>query len=232
MATDLSALRPKLCPTGPLRAVINLGNPVLAQGTPEAPTGVTVDIARELATRLGVDLELTTVTAARHSYAALVEGHADLGFLAIEPVREEGARFTTPYVQIEGVFATRDAAPTAIDRKGTTIAVRSGSAYDLYLTRTIEHATILRGDEAEEIFEGGADVLAGVRQPVTAYAQEHGLRVLEPAFQAIKQAVAVSRERPAELATSLTSFVEELKSSGFVAASLERAGQVATVPEG
>jgi len=224
-------LRPDLCPTGPLRAVINLGNPVLAQGTPEQPTGVTVDIARELASRLGVDLELTTVAAARHSYVALVEGRVDLGFLAIEPAREEGARFTTPYVQIEGVFATRDATLTDVDRAGVEIAVRSGSAYDLYLSRTIEHATILRGDEAEEVFEGGADVLAGVRQPVSAYAQERGLTVLEPAFQAIRQALAVSRERPEALAVGLTDFVEELKGSGFVAASLERAGQVASVPE-
>lgn len=231
--TPLSdTLRAGLCPTGPLRAVINLGNPVLAQGTADAPTGVTVDIAREVAQRLGVELELTTVTAARHSYAALVEGRADLGFLAIEPAREEGARFTTPYVEIEGVFATGDVdlAITEVDGEGIEIAVRGGSAYDLYLTRTIEHATILRGDEAEEVYEGGADVLAGVRQPVTAYAREHGLTVLEPAFQAIRQAVAISRDRPESLAIELTAIVEELKSSGFVAASLERAGQVATIP--
>ena len=221
-----------LCPTGSLRAVINLGNPVLAQGTSDAPTGVTVDIARELAARLGVELELTTVTAARDSYATLVEGHADLGFLAIEPAREEGVRFTTPYVGIEGVFATGDTALTAadVDREDIEIAVRRGSAYDLYLTRTIRHATILRGDEAEDVYEGGADVLAGVRQPVTTYAQRNGLTVLEPAFQAIRQAVAVPRDRPESLVAALTEVIEELKSSGFVAASLERAGQVATVP--
>lgn len=222
-----------LCPTGSLRAVINLGNPVLAQGTPEAPSGVTVDIARELAERLGVELELTAVTAARHAYAVLVEGHVDLGFLAIEPAREDGVRFTTPYVEIEGVFATGDADLTVadVDRESIEIAVRSGSAYDLYLTRTIEHATILRGDEAEDVYEGGTDVLAGVRQPVTAYARQHGLTVLEPAFQAIRQAVAIPRDRPESLASELTAVVEELKGSGFVAASLERAGQVATVPQ-
>lgn len=234
MIESTDVVRQQLCPTGSLRAVINLGNPVLVQGSAQSPTGVTVDIARELSTRLGVELELIPVTAARESYAALVEGRADLGFLAIEPAREKGARFTIPYVEIEGVFAAGDAALAVaeVDREGVEIAVRRGSAYDLYLTRTIEHATILRGNEAEEVFEGGADVLAGVRQPVAAYAQEHGLRVLEPAFQAIKQAVAVPRERPESLAAELTTFVEELKSSGFVAASLERAGQVATVPRG
>lgn len=235
MIAFADSVRFQLCPTGPLRAVINLGNPVLAQGTADAPTGVTVDIARELATHLGVDLELTSVTAARYSYSELVEGRADLGFLAIEAAREEGARFTTPYVQIEGVHAVRaDSSLTTsadVDRPGVRIGVREGSAYDLYLTRTLEHATIVRGDEAHEVFhEQGLDVLAGVRQPTEAYAREHGLRVLEPAFQAIKQAVAVSRERPESLAAELTSFVEELKSSGFVSASVGRAGQVATVP--
>lgn len=234
MPTTSDTLRADLCPTGPLRAVINLGNPVLVQGTAEDPSGVTVDITRELAARLGVDVELLPVTAARDAYAALVEGRADLGFLAIEPAREEGVRFTTPYVQIEGVFATHDAALTVadVDRPGTAIATRRGSAYDLYLTRTIEHATIERGDEAEDVFEAGADVLAGVRQPVTTYAQEHGLTVLEPAFQAIRQAVAVPRDRPERLVAGLDDIVAELTVSGFVAESLERAGQVATVPRG
>lgn len=235
MIASPATVRQQLCPTESLRAVINLGNPVLVQGSAEAPTGVTVDIAREVARRLGVELELIPVTAARESYAALVEGRADLGFLAIEPAREEGARFTSPYVEIEGVYATRDASLTTadVDRAGVSIGVRQGSAYDLYLTRTLEHATIVRGDEAHEVFEEqGLDVLAGVCQPTATYAQEHGLRMLEPAFQAIRQAVAVSRERPEELAVALTAVVEELKSSGFVAESLERAGQVATIPQG
>lgn len=102
-----------------------------------------------------------------------MDGAADVGFLAIEPAREKGAAFTTPYVEIEGVFAARDAALARedVDRPTTTIAVREGSAYDLYLTRTSSHASILRGDEAEDVFEDGAHVLAGVRQPVTAYAR-------------------------------------------------------------
>ena len=74
-----------LVPGGVLRAAINLGNPVLAQGTPAAPAGVTVDIARELARRLGVPVELTGVSAARDSFAAMQQGHADICFLAIEP---------------------------------------------------------------------------------------------------------------------------------------------------
>lgn len=225
----------ELAPDGVLRVVLNLGNPVLVQGTPEAPTGVTVDIAHEVARRLGVEVELLPVGAAREAYAALVEGRARLGFLAVEPAREEGVRFTVPYVQIEGVHAVRpDASVTSsaeVDAAGTTIGVRRGSAYDLYLTRTLSAATIVRGDEAHEVFEEqGLDVLAGVRQPVEAYAAEHGLRVLEPAFQQISQAVALPRTVSDATAAEVDAVVAELKAAGFVADSLERAGQVATVP--
>ncbi|WP_052336971.1 transporter substrate-binding domain-containing protein [Nocardioides alkalitolerans] len=232
----IDALRETLCPHGTLRAVINLGNPVLVQGTPDAPTGVTVDIATELARRLGVDLELRPVGAARDSYAALVDTEVDLGFLAVEPAREAGVRFTRLYVGIEGVFAVRPGSTTVViddvDVAGTTIAVRRGSAYDLYLTRTVRNATIVRGDEVIDVFvDQHLDVLSGVRQPTEQLAQAHGLRVLEPAFQAIRQALAVPRERGARVVELLDDVVEDLKKSGFVADSLRRAGQVASVPE-
>ena len=61
-----------LAPTGVLRASINLGNPVLAQGTGDEPTGVTVDLAREIAARLGVPVSFTCFDAARKSLAALI----------------------------------------------------------------------------------------------------------------------------------------------------------------
>ena len=98
-----------LAPTGTLRASINLGNPVLAQGTPEAPSGVTVDLARELGARLGVPVELVCFGAAKDSLAALQEDRADVCFLAVDPARAETVAFTAPYAVIEGVYAARDA---------------------------------------------------------------------------------------------------------------------------
>ena len=92
-----------LAPTGTLRASINLGNPVLAQGTPTAPRGVTVDIARALGARLDLPVELTCFQAARESFASMTHGHADICFLAIDPAREETVAFTAPYAVIEGV---------------------------------------------------------------------------------------------------------------------------------
>jgi polar amino acid transport system substrate-binding protein len=74
-----------LAPSGVLRAAINLGNPVLAQGTPAEPAGVTVDISREIAARLDVPVEFVCFTAARGSFEAMMTGQADICFLAIEP---------------------------------------------------------------------------------------------------------------------------------------------------
>ncbi len=149
-----SALPPTshVATTGTLRAVINLGNPVLAQGTAAEPRGVTVAIARELARWLAVPLHLECVDAARKSYAAMTENRVDLCFLANEPVRKEGVAFTAPYVVIDGVYVTDLDAPfqtsDEVDRDGVRIGVRNGSAYDLFLSRSLKHADLVRADEA------------------------------------------------------------------------------------
>ena len=145
-----------LAPTGTLRAAINLGNPVLTHGTPENPGGVTVAIARELGARLGVPVELICVDAACKSFAALAEGRADVTFLAIEPAREGEVAFSPPYLTIEGVYVVASAATfdgaDDVDRPGVRIGVKEGSAYDLFLTRTIEHAEIVRGTDGTDAF--------------------------------------------------------------------------------
>ncbi|GGR68069.1 ABC-type amino acid transport substrate-binding protein [Nocardioides luteus] len=112
----------ELAPTGTLRASINLGNPVLAQGTLDAPAGVTVDIAREVARRLGVPVSLQCFDAARKSFEALRTGAADIAFLAVEPARAAEVEFTEPYVLIEGVYAVPADSPIRsaddVDRPG------------------------------------------------------------------------------------------------------------------
>jgi polar amino acid transport system substrate-binding protein len=164
----------ELAPHGVLRASINLGNAVLAQGTPAEPAGVTVDMAREIAARLGVRAELVCFDAARNSLAALLSGAADIGFLAIEPARAEQVAFTPPYVLIEGVYAVPADSPLAevvdVDAPGVRIGVKEGSAYDLYLTRTVSRATIVRGADGTSVFAAeGLEVAAGIREPVTTF---------------------------------------------------------------
>ena len=232
---DLSAVARDLAPTGPLRAAINLGNPVLAHGTPAEPGGVTVDLAREVAARLAVPVEFACFDAARKSFEALTSGAADLGFLAIEPARAAEVAFTAPYVVIEGVYVVPDGSPFTtpadVDRPDVRIGVKQGSAYDLYLTRTLRQATLVRGEDGVTAFEDqGLEVAAGIRQPMTAYVAAHpGTRVLPGRFMEIRQAVCTTPDRRPETIALLHDLVEELKATGFVADALRRANQDATV---
>jgi polar amino acid transport system substrate-binding protein len=224
-----------LAPTGVLRASINLGNPVLAQGTPQAPSGVTVDVAREVSARLGVPAELVCFSAARESLAALTSGRADVGFLAIEPARSADLAFTAPYVIIEGVFAVPARSPLTsvadVDAPGVRIGVKQGSAYDLYLTRTLRHAAVVRGDDGTSVFlADDLEAAAGIREPVTELvATRPGLRLIDGAFMQIRQAVAVAKGKQPPTMAFLADLVEDLKANGFIAAALARSGQVAAV---
>lgn len=220
-----------LAPTGTLRASINLGNPVLAQGTPEAPEGVTVDIARELGSRLGIPVELVCFDAARDSFEAMATGRADICFLAVDPAREETVAFTAPYAVIEGVFAVpTDSTLTSsadVDRPGVRVGVKQGSAYDLFLSRTLARAEVVRGGDGTSVFvEQRLEVAAGIRQPVVDFVADHpGHRLLEPHFMEIRQAVGTTRTRSAETVAFLRTFVEDIKATGFVARSLQRSGR-------
>lgn len=231
MAATTQDIASDLAPTGVLRASINLGNPVLAQGTAADPSGVTVDLAREIGQRLGLPVELSCFDAARRSFEAMVAGDADICFLAIEPAREAEVAFTAPYVVIEGVFAVPSGSPVRtpadVDRPGVRIGVKRGSAYDLYLTRTLQHAEVVRGEEGTTVFlDEDLDVAAGIRQPVTAFVRERtGLRLVDERFMEIRQAVGTTLSRRPETVEFLAATVEELKASGFVASSLARSGQ-------
>ncbi|WP_350278658.1 transporter substrate-binding domain-containing protein [Kribbella sp. HUAS MG21] len=224
-----------LAPSGVLRVSINLGNPVLAQGTSEEPAGVTVDIARELAARLELPLELVCFDAARKSFEALTTGRADLCFLAIEPARAAEVAFTAPYVVIEGVYAVpQDSKLTTVadvDAPGVRIGVKQGSAYDLYLTRTLQQATIVRGEEGVDVFRAeGLEVAAGIRQPITRYVAEHpDLRLIDERFMQIQQAVGTTMTKQPATVAYLHDLVEDLKSSGFIARSLTASGQSDTL---
>ncbi|HEX4410447.1 MAG TPA: ABC transporter substrate-binding protein [Xanthobacteraceae bacterium] len=224
-----------IAPTGRLRASINLGNIVLAQTDPKTgqPAGVTVELAKSLGERLGVPVDLITFDAAGKAFDAFKRGATDIVFLAIDPVRAEEIAFTPPYALIEGNFMVRaDSAFKSIadiDREGVRVAVAKGSAYDLFLTRALKSATLVRastGPEAMDMFlSADLDAAAGVRQPIVKFMSEHaGLRLIEPSFMEIRQAMGMGKGRPAGSAY-LHSFIEEMKASGLVAAALKRSGQ-------
>ena len=226
------AIRAAFTPTGVLRASINLGNPILAgRDAAGAPAGISVDLATELAARLDAPLELVVFDAAGKSVAAVTEEQADVGFFAIDPVRGAGLHFTRPYILIEGAYLVREGSPVhenaRVDVPGTTVMVGKGSAYDLYLTRALKQATILRASTSptvvQEFLARPADVAAGVRQQLEADAARHpGLRLLPGRFMVIEQAMGMPRSRSAEAAAFLARFVEDMKRTGFVAEAMQR----------
>jgi polar amino acid transport system substrate-binding protein len=235
MRNATSGIVTDLAPAGTLRAALNLGNPVLVQGTAAAPTGVTVDIANEVAARLGAQVEFRCFGAARESFEATVAGQADICFLAIEPARAAEITFTAPYCLIEGVYAVPNGSPLTtvadVDRAGVRVGVNHGSAYDLFLTRTLKHATIVRGTGGTEaLLAGSLEVAAGVREPMTEFIAAHpDYRLIAGRFMEIPQAVGTAKTKRQETAQFVHELVEELKATGFVAEALRRSGQTAPV---
>lgn len=225
-----------LAPTGKLRAAINLGNMVLAQKNAATGElgGVSVDLARELGRRLAVPVELVPFDAAGKVFDALKTGALDLAFLAIEPVRAAEVAFTAPYVIIEGVYMVPSSsslqAVEDVDRAGLRIGVNKGSAYDLYLTRTLKHATLVRGENGIDLLlRDKLDAAAGVKQPLVQYAEtDPNVRIIPGRFMEIRQAMGTPRARLGGRDAApryLHAFVEEMKASGFVAKALVRTHQ-------
>lgn len=224
----------ELAPTGTLRAAINFGNGVLAQRAPDGPKGVSVDLARELGKRLGVPVELITFDAAGKAFEAAKANSIDILFVAIEPVRAAEVEFSPPYVLIEGTFMVlKDSplqTPAEVDQPGMRVAVGENSAYDLFLTRTLKNAKLLRTPggccKNIDLFRAEKlDAVAGVRQPLDDYARANpDVRVMKAAFQQIRQAMGTPKGRLAA-AAYLKTFIEEMKASGFVAEALKRSNQ-------
>ncbi len=226
-----------LAPTGKLRAAINLGNSVLAQKDEATgqPKGITPDLARELGRRLGVPVEFVVYEAAGKVFDAGKTGAWDIAFIAIEPVRAAEIEFTAPYVIIEGTYMLPKFSAKVIadvDRPGVRIAVGLKSAYDLYLTRTIKNATVVRasmggGKAMIDLFVNDRlEAAAGVKQALLAYAKDHPeVRVMDGHFMEIQQAIGTPKAaRPA--LRYLRAFVEDVKASGFVDEAIKRSNQI------
>jgi polar amino acid transport system substrate-binding protein len=166
-------------------------------------------------------------------FDALQKGAWDIAFLAIDPVRAAGIDFTAPYVVIEGAYVVPVDSPLKtvedVDRDGVRVAVARASAYDLYLTRALKHAKLVRessGPEALALFrKDRLEAAAGVKQPIVAFAKEHpDTRVIPGRFMVIEQAMGTPKGREAGV-RYLREFIEEMKASGFVAKALSASGQ-------
>jgi polar amino acid transport system substrate-binding protein len=223
--------RAELAPTGKLRVGINMANFLLVSGTGPAgePEGVAPDMAREIARRLGVPVDF--VKFARPGELADAVGAAwDIGLIGAEPARAEKIAFTPAYVEIEATYLVPAGSPLRaiadVDRPGVRIAVAARSAYDLWLSRNLAHAELVRADSIpaalQAFVERRLDALAGLRPGLLANAEKlPGARLLEGRFTAVQQAIGTARANAAA-AAFLRGFVEEAKASGLVARLIER----------
>ena len=228
------SLSTELAPRGTLRVGINYGNPVLATRDSESGElrGVAVDLARELARWLALPIRLVGFDAAGKMFEAVKSGAWDVAFLAIDPGRAAEVEFTAPYIEIEGAYLVPSGSPfhknEDVDRENVRIGLSENSAYDLFLTRTIRRAQLVRASGPNAAFDllltGRVDVLAGVKQHLIAHAAKlAGSRLLPGRFMAIQQALGLPRGRSAS-ARYLRDFIQDVKASGFVARALENAG--------
>jgi len=193
---------------------------------------VAVDLARELGTRTGLPINLVGYDSAGKMVEALQAGSWDIAFLAIDPGREEQISFTAPYLEIEGTYLVPAKSPLRIiadiDREGVRVGISSGSAYDLFLSRSLQHAELVRAPNPNGAFElivsGKVDVVAGVKQHLIANAAKlPGSRVLDGRFMAIQQALGIPKSHDTGL-KYLREFIEDAKASGLVAQAIEKAG--------
>jgi polar amino acid transport system substrate-binding protein len=226
------AARPELAPTGTLRVGVNMSNFLLTRKdarTGEA-AGIAVDLGRELGSRLGVPVEIVEYENPGKLADAAATGAWDVGFLGAEPQRAREIDFTAAYVEIESTYLVPPGSPIMkideVDREGVRIAVSERSAYELYLTRNLRHAQLVRergGDNAFKRFvEDKLDALASLRpRLVTDQAKLPGSRILDGNFTSVKQACGAPKGRPAG-ARYLREFIEDVKASGLVARLIEK----------
>ena len=224
----------QLAPTGVLRAGINLSNFLLVTGRSAQgdPQGVSPSMAAAIAARLGVPVQYVPYPKPGELADAVDSNAWDIGLIGAEPQRAEKIAFSAAYAQIEATYLVPAGSPITeiaqVDQPGIRIAVTARSAYDLWLERHIQHATLLRTDTLDSALTRFVDeqleVLAGLRPRLTTdLASLPGARILADKFTAVQQAIGTARKNTAAAAW-LHDFVEEAKSSGMVAGFIARHG--------
>jgi len=219
--------RSDLAPSGTLCVGINMSNFLLTRIEPSTgrPAGVAVDLGCELARRLGVPVKILPYENPGKLADAARTGVWDVGFLGAEPQRAEEIDFTAAYVEIESTYLVPPDSPIRsieeVDRPGVRIAITERSAYDLFLSRNLEHAELVRDKGFDIVFrrfvDEKLDALAGLR-PRLIIDQENlpGSRILDGSFTAVQQAAGTPKGRPAGF-EYLKAFIEDVKASGRVA---------------
>jgi len=213
-------VRRQLCPTGVLRAGINMSNFLLvtARDSQGQPGGVSPDLARAMADRLEVPLSLLPYPGPGQLADSLADW--DIGNIANEKERAKTISFSPPYCEIQACYlvAPGSAIQTVaeVDRAGVRVVVKQRSAYDLWLTENLQQATLVRTETVEQSFvqwqEQGYEVLAGLRpRLLTDSVRAPGSTLLPGSFTTIGQSVGLGRGRGEQAELFVSQFVEEAK---------------------
>jgi polar amino acid transport system substrate-binding protein len=224
----------EIAPGGTLRAAINMSNPLLVTGTTATgdPVGVSPDLARAIADRLGVAISYVQFASPGEVADAADSDVWDIGLIGAEPARAERIAFSSAYVEIEATYLVPAGSPFShiddVDQPGVRIAVSNRSAYDLYLTRILKHAELHRAKglaSTVELFTGKKlDALAGLRPALNDDVKKlPGTRILDGRFTTVQQAVGTQLENLIA-AAFLQNFVMGVRESGVVASLIERHG--------
>lgn len=225
------AAKSELTPTGKLRVGINYGNFLLVTRHSDSEyTGIAVDLGQELGRRLNVPVDLVPFATAGKLADAVKAGAWDVAFLGNEPQRAGDIAFSPAYLEIEATYlvpaGSKIRAIEDVDREGVRIATAVNSAYDLYLSRTLKHATLVRANAIQGSYEvfvkDKLEVLSGLRPRLVTDAETlPGSRVLDGRFTSVQQSVGTPQGRPAA-AGYLSEFAKDIKTSGFVAQAISR----------
>jgi polar amino acid transport system substrate-binding protein len=233
-----AALAAELIPGGTLRAAFIATNPVQAMTDPKTGEvrGPAADLARELGKRLGVPVTIKGAQGVNGVLMSVKNGEADIGFLAYDPVRAKEVDYSQTYALAQNTYLVLDGSSlrsiSEIDRRGIRVGVTEGDTADLVLTRTLKNAELWRNK--------GGDMQAALRalqsREIAAYATNRqrlhalsqvnaGLRLLPENFYGVEQSIIV-RKGNAQLLETVQNFLDDARSSGFVASAIARSGIV------
>lgn len=223
-----------LAPTGKLRVGLQLGSPHNAVRDPVSGEmrGVGFDLGTELAQRLGVPMEPVTYP----SVGALLDGGKsgawDVAFVGFSPARAKEWDFTALHMQMEFGYLVPGGSSISsmdeVDRPGIRVAVQEKSQPDLFVSRTLKNASVVRGSSLASTLEilksGKADAIFSIKPSLfEASSQLPGSRVLDGTPGLDPHAMVMPKGRDSGLAYARR-FIEDAKSGGTVKAAIERVG--------
>ena len=139
----------QLAPTGVLRAGINMSNFLLVTGEASDgdPDGVSPDMARAIAEKLGVECTLIPFKTPAEIADSAGKDVWDIGNIGAEPQRAAVMDFTAAYAEIEATYMVPAGSPIQsigqVDREGIRIAHPPRSAYGLWLENNIKNAELV-----------------------------------------------------------------------------------------